>query len=375
MKNRKLSVNARKSQQIYDYIRTLGSVSKQDIVVGLKLSLPTVTRNLQYLTELGLLDTSRIKKNTGGRSAKAYSCLENARIAIGVYLTASYMTAVGVDLSGTVIDMVRRQIKFDFKDDGYFRQLGELIEEVKTSSGLDAKNLLGVGIAVQGLVSDDGEEVIYGLTLNFTGAKRAEMAKYIPYENRFFHDSEVGGFAEVWIDEDMQDAFYINLCNSVGGAVILGNGIYPGDSRKSGEIGHMVAEATGGKQCYCGKYGCFETVCRATNLSDYTDGNLDRFFELLENGDKKAREIWEKYLEYLSVAIHNVRMIFNRPVIIGGYVGTHIGPHMDELNRLVNARNPFGEKAEDYLLPCKYQVEASAAGAAITYIDRFFDSI
>ena len=54
----------KKSQLIYQYIREQGAVSKQDIVIGLGLSLPTITQNLNNLAELGLIDTSKKISNT-----------------------------------------------------------------------------------------------------------------------------------------------------------------------------------------------------------------------------------------------------------------------------------------------------------------------
>lgn len=365
----------RKSQLIYHYIRECGSLSKQDIVIGLKLSLPTITQNINYLAEMGLVDSSGKILNTGGRSATAFSYIPNARVAIGVYLTANHINVISVDLSGNIVEMENARVPFNLDDDDYLRRLGELVELVKRRTGVSDENLLGVGVAVQGLVSDDGEEVIYGLTLNFTGKKREQICKYIPYKNRLFHDSEVGGHAEVWINHDIEDAFYISLSNSVGGAVIMGVQVYPGDSRKGGEIGHMVVVPEGGKRCYCGKYGCFDTVCRATNLSDYSDGSLEDFFALLQQGDAGAQALWTQYLYDLSLAIHNVRMLFNCKIIVGGYIGAYIEDYMDELRALTDERNPFDEKAENYLLPCKYQVEASAAGAAISYIEDFFQTI
>jgi len=296
-------------------------------------------------------------------------------LAIGVYLTAHHITVISVDLSGNIVEMEKEEIIFNLDDDAYLKRLGDLVEKVKQKTGLGDDDLLGVGISVPGLVSDDGEEVTYGLTLNFTGKTRAQIAQYIPYNNRLFHDSEVGGYAEVWIDHDVQDAFYMSLNNSFGGAVIVGNEIHPGDSNKGGEIGHTVVVAKGGKQCYCGKYGCFDTVCRATILSDYTNGCLDTFFTLLNAGDETAKKLWDQYLSDLSIAIHNVRMLFNGTIILGGYVGAHLGAHMEELYPLVDERNPFGEKARDYLISCRYKVEAAAAGAAISYIDQYFESI
>ena len=60
MEREKLSANEIKiqnRQRIYQFIRENYQVSKQDVVVGLQLSLPTVTQNLEYLRNLGLIDT------------------------------------------------------------------------------------------------------------------------------------------------------------------------------------------------------------------------------------------------------------------------------------------------------------------------------
>jgi len=368
-------IKLKNRQMIYRYIRSQDSVSKQDIVVGLQLSLPTVTQNLQYLEEQGLVDTSKKIKYTGGRNATAYTYIKNAKMAIGVYTTGNHINAVAVDLSGNVVEMIRERIEFNLDDENYLKKLGEMVEQVKVNAGIADENLLGVGISVPSLVSDDGEQVIYGLTLNFTGKTRAQIAKYIPYDNRLFHDSYAAGYAEIWIDHRVRNAFYISLSNSVGGSVVIDNEIYEGNTHKGGEIGHMVVVPDGGKQCYCGQYGCFDTVCNTGNLDHYTNGNLEEFFRLLKEGDVTAQKLWDKYLDDLALAIHNVRMLFDNVVILGGYVGANIEEYMETLYKRVDKLNPFDDKASDYLIPCKYKVEATAAGAAILYINKFINTI
>lgn len=365
----------KKSQLIYQYIRKEGSVSKQDIVLGLKLSLPTITQNLQYLEKMNLINTSGKIQNTGGRNATAYTYEKRARAAIGMYLTEHYINCVSVDLSGEVIKMVRKRIGFDLSDENYLKEIGAIVEQVKIESKISDKNLLGVGISVPSLISGDGEEVIYGMTLNFTGRTRSEIAKYVPYRNRLFHDSITAGHAEVWGEENIQNAFYISLSNSVGGAALVDKEIYLGNGKKGGEVGHMTVIPENGEICYCGKKGCFDTVCRSTNLDQYADGNLERFFELLDEGDKEAARLWDTYLNYLSLGIHNVRILFDSDIIIGGYVGAYIEKYMEELCRRVDERNPFDDRAKGYLRPCKYKIEASAAGAALHFVDEFFETI
>lgn len=378
MATKKISVNEIKiknRQMIYQFIRTHGAVSKQDIVVALQLSLPTVTQNLEYLKNQGLIEDSEQIKNTGGRNATAYTCVENAKMAVGVNLTVHHMNAVAVDLSGNVVGLVKERIRFNLEDDAYLKRLGEVVEQVKTEANISDENLLGVGISVPGIISDDGNTVEYGLTLGFTGKKKEEIAKYIPYESRLVHDSYAAGYMETWNNHKGQNAFYISLNNSVGGAVIIDGEVYGGDTQKGGEIGHMTVVPQDGEMCYCGKRGCFDTVCKAGNLDQYTDGNLEEFFRCLKAGDKKAEELWSRYLDDLSMAIHNIRMLFDTEIILGGYVGTHIGEYMSELCERVNERDPFYDDANEFLSICRYKVEASAAGAAAFFIDEFMNGI
>ena len=226
-----------------------------------------------------------------------------------------------------------------------------------------------------GLISDDGETVIYGRTLNFTGRSKEEICKYIPYPCRLVHDSYAAGYIETWKDPDVRNAFYISLSNSVGGSFIVDHEIYAGDTQKGGEIGHMAVVPETGELCYCGKYGCFDTVCRAGKLDEYTNGNLEEFFHRLGAGDERAATLWDVYLDHLASAIYNIRILFDCKVILGGYVGAYIGDYLEDLYQRVDEKNPFEDKAEDYIFACRYKKEASAAGAAIFFVDEFLSDI
>ncbi|WP_230399442.1 ROK family protein [Novisyntrophococcus fermenticellae] len=378
MSKEKISPNEIKlknRQLIYQYVRKNNSVSKQDIVVALQLSLPTVTQNLDYLEKQKLIDTSCKIKNTGGRNATAFTYIKNAKMAIGVYSTVNHINAVAVDLSGMVTGVVKEKRRFNLDDDEYLKRIGEAVEEVKKQANILDEDLLGVGIAVPGLVSDDGETVLYGMTLNFTGKTREEIAKHIPYNSRLVHDSYAAGYAEIWNDHRVKNGFYISLSNSVGGSVIINQSIYEGDTQKGGEIGHMLVVPKGGKRCYCGRTGCFDTVCSACMLDQYTDGNLEKFFVLLKEGDKTAAQLWDEYLDYLAIAVYNMRILFDGVIIVGGYVGAYIGDYMEDLCDRVDQYNPFSDSARDYLIQCRYKREATAAGAAIFFIDDFLNSI
>ena len=79
-----------------------------------------------------------------------------------------------------------------------------------------------------------------------------------------------------------------------------------------------------------------------------------------------------------DVVIHGIpskKVVLKEGDIVSIDVGAYIGEYMDELCQRVDDKNPFGDCARDYLYPCHYKKEASAAGAAIFFIDEFLADI
>lgn len=347
-------------------------VSRQDVVERLGLSLPTVTNNLQQLQQEGLIAQSGSLGNTGGRRARLYSLVAEARTAIGLEITRHHLTAVALDLRGTIIASHRRRLDFA-RTDSYYRELGSMVRQIVETARLKEENILGVGIGVPGLVTPDHREIFYGMVLGFTGASCEEFSKYIPYPTAFFHDTDAACFAEIWNDPDIRNVFYIMLSASVGGAIYLGGKQYGGANLRAGEVGHLTA-VPGGRQCYCGRRGCVDPYCAAPVLTSATGGDLKRFFNLLKEKDPEITRLWQEYVGHLASVVANVRMLFDCDIIIGGYVGSYIDAHMKDLKEALADRTTFDESV-DYLRPCRYKTEAIATGAALNYISEFLDAV
>ena len=347
-------------------------LTKQNIVNALHLSLPTVTQNINLLCQQGLLCEAGTMGNTGGRRAMTYSFSADARIAIGVDITRNHVAIVAVDLRGTVFYKERVRKKFERCDD-YYRFLGDMVRHCIEQIQCPEERILGVGIGVPGLVTADNQTVFYGEILPFTGETCANMSRYIPYPTALLNDASAAGFAETWINKDIKTAFYLMLSNNIGGAVIIDGSPYAGYHHHSGEVGHLCIERNG-RPCYCGQKGCVDRYLAATELSDLTDGRLADFFALLEKKDPRALACWDTYLDDLALTNRNVHMLFDCPIILGGYVGEYIAPYMDEIRRRTGALDPFETDAE-YLHACHYRTEAIAAGSALHFIVKFLETV
>ena len=175
------------------------------------------------------------------------------------------------------------------------------------------------------------------------------------------------------LDDAAANGFYIMLSNNVGGAVFINGSVYMGDDYRSGEVGHLNIHP-GGLPCYCGQRGCVDPYCSATVLTAISNGNLEEFFRLLGQNNEAALSVWSVYLEHLALAIRNVRVLLDCPIIIGGYVGAYIDKYLHELKQLLDRYNSF-DKNSDYVVACKYKTESIAAGAALSFIKEFLSTI
>lgn len=357
---------------VFQLFRSHDRLSRQDVVAKLELSLPTVTQHLCQLMQEGLIEESGSFGNTGGRRARAYALVPNARTAIGLDITQHHVTAAAVDLLGRVIAAQRHRIAFS-RTDAYYRFLGEAVAQIKTEAALPENSILGVGIGLPGITAPDNGSVSYGEVLGITGATCGEFSQYIPWHTTLHHDTDAASFAEMWGSPDIPNAFYLMLSASVGGTIYIDGKQYTGSNLRAGEVGHMMA-VPNGKRCYCGKCGCVDPYCAAPALTCASKGDLRLFFQLLNHGDRRIQGVWSAYLERLATVVANLRMLFDCDIIIGGYVGSYMGEHIADLHALLERRSPF-ELGASYVRACRCKTEAVAAGSALNHISAFLESI
>ena len=95
---------------------------------------------------------------------------------------------------------------------------------------------------------------------------------------------------------------------------------------------------------------------------------------MLHDRDEEAVKVWNTYLEDLAIAVRNVRVLFDCPIIIGGSVGAMMEPYMSQLKTIVRRASTFDTNTS-YLRSCQFKIEAIAAGAALHFVSEFLSSI
>ena len=358
------------TSNIYSYFSDHLDVTKQDLAAGLNLTLPTVSKNIDYLSDLGLIQISGSRGQTGGRRATTYSLCSEARLALGLDITRHHVSCVAVGLNGRIISFRRNWLVFDYSDD-YVKAVADLLEQFVNENHIDRDRILGVGIGIPALVKSDHRTVFYSKILSFGEDTYEKFSRQLPYDISLFNDAKASCFAEKWVNKDLRNAFYIMLSNNIGGSMFINGQVYFGNDTRAAEIGHVTL-VPNGRQCYCGQCGCVDPYLAATTLS--ADDLAGYFENLKTTTDEKVLNAWSRYLDYIASTINYVRTLLDCDVILGGYVGAYLEPYMDEIRRRTLAISTFDTDA-DFIKLCSYQHEAIAAGAALYYISQFKETI
>lgn len=271
------------------------------------------------------------------------------------------MYYLGIDLGGTNIAAGIVNEKFEIvkkkstptlaNRDGklIIKDMAELCRSLIADCGLTLKDIAYAGIATPGTANSETGVVEYANNLPFKNFPIADLLKeYLGIEKVYIeNDANAAAKAEA-IAGAAKGAKYsvmITLGTGLGGGIVLDGKVYSGFNHAGAELGHIVIQKDG-KQCSCGRRGCWETYSSATGLANMTrehlikaraegkksiiedmiGGNLDNCnarvsFAAMKQGDEIGKEIVDEYISYLASGIASIINIFQPNVLsIGGGV-------------------------------------------------------
>lgn len=349
----------------------VGTVTQAELVQSLDLSWPTVLQNIKELVDAGLVRETGRMESTGGRRPKGYSAVADAKVALGVDIAKTKITGAVVDLRGDVVAYEERRVPFTH-DHAWDAAFAALVGVLGMRAG-DRARILGLGITLPAVLSRNRDTLVYSDVLKLADVPMRHFAQRLPYDCSFMNAANAAALAEAHKSGEPLPALYLSLDDTIGGGLVFRDALYRGAWNKAGEFGHVTLVPEG-RECYCGQKGCFVAYCSARTLADHAGGDLDAFFEGLEQGHGEMAAAWEEYLDYLSIAVNNVYQALDCPIILGGPVGWRLRTRMEELRQRVVARSAYPTDGS-YLRPSSVPVDAPAVGAALGYIWDYLDSL
>lgn len=266
------------------------------------------------------------------------------------------MYRIGVDLGGTNIaaGLVDENYKIvckksvptgaDRAPELIVADMAALCRSVCDEAKVSLSNVASVGIATPGIANHDTGVVEYANNLPFIrfpiGPMLSEKLEGKPVYIENDANAAALGEAVAGAAKGTKSSVMITLGTGVGGGIIIDNKVYSGFNYAGAELGHIVIEHEG-RQCSCGRKGCWEAYSSATALIKMTVEKLDECkarrrktimadaprisgrtaFDAMRAGDEAGKEVVGMYLSYLGTGLVNIVNIFQPQVIsIGGGV-------------------------------------------------------
>jgi len=355
----------------YQYER----VSKQTVMEVLGHSLPTITGNLKKLQDRDLIvtDGEFVTQKTG-RPAQAYTLNRTAFTSLGMAIFGDYVTIVNLDARGELANQQQIMIKFE-NTDAYYKAVTEHIKNFVKEIGLDEQRILGIGVGIQGLISEDRQQIVYSEILEMGDLTTVVFQRYLPYPVIFIHDADAVALAEQYASKREEDAIYLSIGEHLGTAMMVNGQIYNGSHGRSGTMEHITIAMDNGRLCYCGRHGCIETYVSINALLKGRTETLAEFFALVNHDDPSALRRWSSYLDHVARAIVNLHMFVDSPIILAGELASYLTTYtVAELEQRVTKISVFPE-AERYIELGQSYTQPVAVGAALPLLQLFIEGI
>ena len=260
--------------------------------------------------------------------------------------------AFGVDVGGTTIKhglfdakaeelLESWEIPTRTEDNGRYI-LSDIAEAVKgkmAEKGIEAKEVVGVGIGVPGPVLHSGI-VNNAVNLHWgvvdVAKDLSDLLDGLPV--KVGNDANVAALGEQWKGggEGFDNVLMVTLGTGVGGGIILGGRILEGSNGAGGEIGHIKVSDTETDRCNCGKCGCLEqytsangivrvtrkalavTKLKTTLASQAEELNSKILFDEAKQGDEFALQMVDQFGKTLGEALACITTVVDPEVIVVG---------------------------------------------------------
>ena len=267
---------------------------------------------------------------------------KSQRLILGVDIGGTKVAAALATAYGEIVARGRKPTPAQAGPDAVISSVFTTIEETMASGKVDSSQLLGVGIAVAGIIDSDKGKVIF--SPNLPDWHEVPLGDIV--QQRFGIPTYLGNDATLaalgeWnfgLKRKVANLIYITVSTGIGGGIIANGKLYTGACGVAGEIGHMTIEDNG-PRCNCGNVGCWETLASGTalareavkqiaggahtSIAELVGGDMSKIdakivFLAAKQGDRLAKGLIFRLGYYFGVGLVNLVNIFNPELILVG---------------------------------------------------------
>lgn len=314
--------------QILNRLRLQGAISRATLAKQTGLTRSTISRIVDDLTEENLVHEISSSQNDRGRPSVLLSLNPKSGAAIGLEIGVHFISILLTDFLSTPIWRTRKVVGDEATWIDYINEAEKLIHTAIEIANANSLPLLGIGVAVWGMVDYTNRVIHFAPNLNW---------RDVPLENKWKslfnvpiyveNDANASALSEYYFGagKKFEDFIYLSIDIGVGSGIISKGRLFRGSSGYAGEIGHITIDPNG-TLCSCGRIGCLETkvgrrviVKRYKELSKQDDLSLEQIIQRGQAGDPIARKVFDEVGESLGTGTGMAINLFNPKAIILGW--------------------------------------------------------
>lgn len=266
------------------YVRYHEGVSRTDIWEDMNISRASVTQVIRQLLESNLIREVGEGQSTGGR--KPTYLLFNGEAKKLYVFDWTHKTLYLTDLDGKILREEVLAFPKYVQPDVFASMLLERIVAIDAQGLCDPSEIIGIGLAMPGLVDSNRCTVIHSVELGWQSVCMRELLSgrfgEAVYLERSGNAMALGAYYHGRHQQTNHFQLFIVGHEGIGMSTIIHGNCQHGACCMHGELGHI--KLGGDEPCSCGQQGCLEAVVSRV-LAD-------------SNG-----ELTHKVLDYLAVGI------------------------------------------------------------------------
>lgn len=382
-------INRLNKIKVLELIRKERSISRADIAKSTRLSAPTITRivdslikNEKLVIDLGL-GTSE-----GGRPPNLVSFASESRFIIGVDIGRTTISTALADLDARI---VREDLSPTQADEGYERviaRVAAIIEDLIVKSGVDRRHIMGVGLAVGGLMDRKRGIIEFSPDFQWRNVDPAStLSGMVGLPVLIDNVTRVAAIGELHygIGERYRNFICINIGYGIGAGIIINGMPFYGSHGVSGEFGHIMVDRHDRRLCNCGNHGCLEAIASGygiartvreriaggeeSSVAVSCGGDLERIstsmvVDAANLGDRLSRDVLREAMEYLSIGVVNLINLFDpEAVILCGRVALAGELVLEPIRAAVQSRSINVNRKDIHIGVATYGARAALMGS------------
>ncbi|MFW6098246.1 MAG: ROK family protein, partial [Chloroflexota bacterium] len=332
---------------VLNLIKSRGPISRSELAKLSGLSPAAISGITGDFIAGGLVEESGEGESRGGRRPVLLRLNHRAGFVVGLKLMEETITSAVTDLDAQVLhhQVTPLPVDDDHSVKKMLPRLIEAIEDTIATSGVEAQQVLGIGMGMAGVVDGETGVCRYSPFFDWRDVQIAEpIAEHFDLPVYLENDVNTLTIAEKWFGygSDVNHFVVVTVGRGVGAGLIVNGQIYRGAAGGAGEFGHIPL-LPDGPQCDCGKRGCLEALTsdpaivrraldhiaagQQTELAqfDEEDLNLARITAAADAGDPLAQELLASAGHWLGVGIATLVNLLNPQLVIVGGEGVQAG--------------------------------------------------